>query len=71
MTVIWHDHGGYVTEDHEEIVSVGISTPEPILALSEPWEVQKENREISALLAGVFIVAVVIVAWLIVWWHPW
>ena len=45
----------------------------PILARSEPWEdrIRRENRQISALFAGVCIVGAVIIAWFVVWLHPW
>jgi hypothetical protein len=39
----------------------------PILARSKPWE---DNRQISALFAGVCIVGAVIIAWFVVWLHP-
>jgi len=38
MTVTWNYHGGRVTEEDGEINSVGIETPEPILACSEDYE---------------------------------
>ena len=60
-------------DDAGNIERVSIGTPEPILARSEPWEAKarRANIEIDVLLAGVLVIGVTVIAWLVVWLRPW